>query len=137
QFEGGNIWNYNVNQLDVISVRKRNAAMQMLLNDAFPRTPPQVVGFGYKADSPFRDQRLRQAVSMMIDREALIELNTAPSVFTKEGFDVPQRIHTHISAGEENRWLDPKGKELGEGAKYLALNIEEAKKLLKAASFEG
>jgi peptide/nickel transport system substrate-binding protein len=137
QFEAGNIWNYNVNQLDVISVRKRNAGMQMLLNDAFNRTPPQVVGFGYKADSPFRDVRLRQAVSMMIDRDALIELNTSPSVFTREGFDVPQRVHTHISAGEEGRWLDPKGKELGDGAKNLALNIEEAKKLLKAAAFEG
>ena len=111
QFEAGNIWNYNVNQLDVISVRKRNAGMQMLLNDAFNRTPPQVIGFGYKADSPFRDVRLRQAVSMMIDRDALIELNTSPSVFTKEGFDVPQRVHSHISAGEEGRWLDPKGKE--------------------------
>lgn len=137
QFEAGNIWNYNVNQLDVLSVRKRNAGMQMLLNDAFNRTPPQVVGFGFKADSPFRDVRLRQAVSMMIDRDALIELNTSPSVFTKEGFDVPQRVHTHISAGEEGRWLDPKDKELGDGAKNLALNIEEAKKLLKAASFEG
>ena len=111
--------------------------MQMLLNDAFPRTPPQVIGFGYKADSPFRDVRLRQAVSMMIDRDALIELNTAPSVFTKEGFDVPQRIHSHISAGEEGRWLDPRGKELGDGAKNFALSIEEAKKLLKAAGFEG
>jgi ABC-type transport system substrate-binding protein len=137
QFEAGNIWDFNVNQLDVLRVRKRNEGMLMLANDAFPRTPPQVIGFGYKADSPFRDQRLRQAVAMMIDREAIVELNTAPSVFTKEGFDVPVRIHSHISAGEEGRWLDPRGKELGEGAKYLALNLDEAKKLLNAAGFTG
>jgi ABC-type transport system substrate-binding protein len=137
QFEAGNIWDFNVNQLDVLPVRKRNPGMQMLANDAFPRTPPQVIGFGFRPDSPFRDQRLRQAVAMMIDREAIVELNTAPSVFTKEGFDVPIRIHSHISAGEEGRWLDPRGKELGEGARNLALNLDEAKKLLAAANFTG
>jgi len=49
QFEAGNIWNYNVNQLDVLSVRKRNSGMQMLLNDSFPRTPPQVIGLSGKS----------------------------------------------------------------------------------------
>ena len=139
QFEAGNIWDYLVNQLDVLSVKRRNPGMQMLANDAFPRTPPQVITFGWKPDSIFRDQRLRQALSLMIDRDAMIELNTAPSIFVKEGFDVPTRWHTHISAGEEGRWIDPQrnAKDLGDGAKNFALNLDEAKKLLRAGGWEG
>jgi ABC-type transport system substrate-binding protein len=72
---------------------------------------------------------------MMIDRDAIVELNFAPSVFTREGFKVETRWATHISAGEEGRWIDPQknAKDLGEGAKYFPINLAEAKKLLSAA----
>ena len=46
--------------------------MQLIAGDAFGRAPPQVIGFGWKPDSPFRDQRLRQAVSLMLNRDDLI-----------------------------------------------------------------
>lgn len=138
QFEAGNIWEYNVNQLDIISVRKRNPKMLMLAADSFSRAPPQVIVFGWRPDSPFRDQRLRQAVAMMIDRDGIIELNFAPSVFTKEGFKVETRWATHISAGEEGRWIDPErnAKDLGDGAKHFQLNLNEARQLLKAGGAE-
>ncbi len=135
QFEAGNIWEYNVDQFDMISVKKRNPKLMLLAEDSFTRNPPQAIVFGWRPNSPYRDQRVRQAIAMMLDREALIELNFAPSVFEKEGFDVETRIATHISPGEEGRWIDPvkQAKDLGEGAKFLNYNLAEAKKLMSAA----
>jgi ABC-type transport system substrate-binding protein len=134
QFEAGNLFEYNVDQFDMIDVKKRNPKMD-LTAEAFDRAPPQVIVFGWRPDSPFRDQRARQAIAMMVDRDAVIELNFAPSVFEKEGLEIETRWATHISAGEEGRWLDPQGnaKELGEGAKFFQLNLAEAKKLMSAA----
>lgn len=136
QFEAGNIWEFDVDQFDMIDVKKRNPQMELLSAGAFSRNPPQVVVYGWKPDSPFRDQRVRQAISMMLDRDAMIELNFAPSVFRDQGFDVETRWATHISAGEEGRWIDPQRnqKELGEGAKFFQYDIAEAKKLMSAAS---
>ena len=72
QFEAGNIWEYNVNQFDMLDLKRRSPKMQLLAEDAFSRNPPQVIGFGWRPNSPFRDQRLRQAISMMVDRDAII-----------------------------------------------------------------
>jgi ABC-type transport system substrate-binding protein len=138
QFEAGNIWEYNVNQLDILPLKRRQPKMELLADDSFSRNPPQVIAFGWRPNSPFRDQRLRQAISMMVNRDDIIELNFAPSMFEKEGFAVDQRWATHISPGEEGRWIDPKNnaKDLGEGAKFFQLNIAEAKKLLSAGGWD-
>jgi ABC-type transport system substrate-binding protein len=103
----------------------------------FARNNPWVIGFGQLPGSPFHDARLRQAVSMMMDRDGMIEIEQSPSTFSNEGIPVELGWHSHISAGETKFWLDPRDeKQIGAGAKNFKYDIVEAKKLLRAAGAE-
>ncbi|HWO72797.1 MAG TPA: ABC transporter substrate-binding protein [Dehalococcoidia bacterium] len=74
---------------------------------------------------PFNDERVRQALSMAIDRKALIQALTQ-------------------GEGQTDQWLSWTGKfwgfrkpsELGPNAKYFEQNIQEAKQLLSAAGVQ-
>jgi peptide/nickel transport system substrate-binding protein len=136
QFEAGKLWSYEVKAQDILRTKRDHPKMVLLRDAVFTRNNPWALGFSGLSNQAFFDQRVRQAVSMLLDREALLELSDSPSVFIKEGFDVPTRWHSHISAGEDALWVDPKGKDMGDGAKYFAHDIAEAKKLLKAAGYE-
>jgi ABC-type transport system substrate-binding protein len=90
--------------------------------------------FGWESSSVFKDQRLRQALSMMIDRDAYIDALDNRDNFRKDGLELPVAINTVIPAGWGDYWLDPKNaKDFGPNAMYLAYNLPEAKKLLAAA----
>jgi len=104
-----------------------------LYADPFPDARPAMISFGLLENSPFLDTRVRRAVSMLIDRDTFIDVFYNVSAFEKEGLPVEARWHSHFAAGEPPYWLDPKGKELGEGAQYFQLNPSEAKKLMQAA----
>jgi len=104
-----------------------------LYADPFPDARPAMISFGLQEGSPFLDTRVRQAVSMLVDRETFIDVFFNVSVYEKEGLPVESRWHSHFAAGEPPYWIDPKGTGLGEGAKYFQLNIAEAKKLMQAA----
>jgi ABC-type transport system substrate-binding protein len=70
-----------------------------------------------------------------MDRETFIDVFYNVGNFKNEGLPVESRWHTHFAAGEPPYWVDPKGKELGEGAQYFQLNPSEATKLVRAAGF--
>ena len=106
-----------------------------LYADSFPDDRPSMIGFGVLEGSPFLDTRVRRAVSMLVDRETYVDVFYNVSVFEKEGLPVESRWHSHFAAGEPPFWIDPKGKDLGEGAQYFQFNIAEAKKLMQAAGF--
>ncbi len=136
QFEAGTIWQMNVNSADILPVKKRHPAMN-LLSTGWDPTYSYAMSMDWKPNSPFRDARVRQALSMMIDRDAWIETFENVSAYRAEGVDVPTRWHTHIGGGDERYWLDPQGTKLGDGAQYFKLNPGEVKKLLQAAGKEG
>ena len=71
---------------------------------------------------PFTDERVRQALSMAIDRPTLADA-------TANGAGEPDQRFTWTVANLGFR----KPSELGESAKYWEYNVEEAKKLLSAA----
>jgi ABC-type transport system substrate-binding protein len=92
--------------------------------------------FGYEGDSPFRDVRVRRAMSMAIDREAFADTIENRSGFAKDGVDVEVAFNTVLSAGWGDYWMDPKDTaKFGASAKYLSFNASEAKSLLSAAGF--
>jgi peptide/nickel transport system substrate-binding protein len=78
--------------------------------------------------SPFRDERLRRALSMGIDREAWGDL-----LYLSQGV----KVQNFVPASMGKWWLDPTGNNAGDGAKWFQSNPREARQLIQAAGFEG
>ena len=138
QFRAGNVHtDVLATSPDQVVAMKKNLPQTLLLQDAsFAPTPSPIMTFGWETGSQFKDQRLRQALSMMIDRETYIDVLDNRENFRKDGLDIPVAINTVIPAGWGDHWLDPaKQKEFGPNAIYLSYNLAEAKKLVAAAGF--
>jgi ABC-type transport system substrate-binding protein len=90
--------------------------------------------FSARANSQFRDARLRRAVSMMIDRDLFIDTYYELKQYRDAGLPVEGLWNSHNYAGMPN-WIDPKtnAKDLGEGGKFFHLNQAEARKLVQAS----
>jgi peptide/nickel transport system substrate-binding protein len=133
QFRAKKVWSFAVRQEDIIDIKKSlpDLAIDQL---AFNRTC-WLLFFGLQPGSPFLDERVRQAASMLIDRDLWIDTFNNVSAFAKEGFPTDVRYHSHISSGWEGIWLDPKSADMGAGARNFQYNVAEAKKLLAAAGY--
>jgi ABC-type transport system substrate-binding protein len=92
----------------------------------------EFIRFGYQPGSPFLDERVRRAASMLLDRDLIIDTINETKAFTDAGLEVEKRWGTVVPAGWQ-WWLDPKGKEFGSDAKVFTFDPAEAKKLLSAA----
>lgn len=136
QFETGTIWQMNVRPEDVLPIKKRQPRMN-LLSTGWDPTYSYAMSLDWKTTSPFRDARVRQAMSMMVDRDAWIESFENTAAYKAEGVDAPIRWHSHIGAGDDRYWLDPKSGKLGDASQYFKLDPANAKKLLQAAGKEG
>ena len=133
QFRAKRIWSSVVRQEDIVKV-KQDLPELALDRDAHGRTC-WFVYYGYPPGSPFNDERVRQAAAMVIDRDAWIDSFYNISEFQKAGYPTDVRYHSHISAGWEGLWVDPKSAEMGPGGKHFTLNVAEAKKLMAAAGY--
>ena len=132
QFKAGNVHMLDLRQAaeDVVPTKKEQPDVNLFAQDFTPRT--EVVTFGMMGDSPFKDERVRQAVSMALDRDAMIDAAFNISNLRMKASPMEIRYNSHIQAEwtPSGYWLDPKGSDFGENAKYFKFNIEEAKKLL-------
>lgn len=93
--------------------------------------------FGLRPDSPFRDARVRQALSMLVDRDAYLDNWNNVTALRAAGYPMEVKYNSHLSAGwgPSGYWVDPKSADMGDGAKSFSLNVAEAKKLLTAAGY--
>jgi ABC-type transport system substrate-binding protein len=134
QFKSGNIWTTVARQEDIVQT-KRDVPQAMLHQaDAFPVSVSPMLSFGWDNGSVFTDQRMRQAVSMLIDRQAYSDVMDNRDGFRREGLELPVAFHTVVAPGWTGYWLDPTNeKEFGPNHKYLKLDLAEAKKLMAAA----
>lgn len=91
--------------------------------------PTGVLGglfFNFDTDGGiWRDKRLRQAVSMAVDRDEVLK------VLDQTGKGVWQ---AHLSPALAPYYLDPKSSEFGENSKYYQHDPAETKKLIQAAT---
>src|SRR5262249_1593834 len=86
--------------------------------------------------SPFKDERVRQALSMAQDRDLYVDTFYNVSNFAQQGLPAESSWNTTAAYNHwMGWWLDPKSKEFGPNAKYLQHDLTEAKKLLAAAGY--
>jgi ABC-type transport system substrate-binding protein len=96
----------------------------------------QSVRYGFKEGSIWRDTRIRQASSMLMDRDLLIDTFSGAQQFKDAGLNPPRRWHSSfMPPGYDGYWLDPQDQAtFGPNAKYLQFDPAEARKLVEAAT---
>lgn len=121
----------NFSQEDVLTTKQSKPELLMKQADRF-KINQELIRFSYLPDSPFLDERVRRAVSMLLDRDLIIETLNNSQKFQDAGLDVELRWSTVLPPGEP-WWMDPKGGEFGPTASAFFYEPAEAKKLLAAA----
>ncbi len=143
QFKAGNIYTDVVEQSQQDVVQLKKDVPQALLQQggagngrSFNPATGAVLSFGYEGNSVFKDTRLRQAVSMSLDGDAIADVIENRPDFAKNGLDIPVSFNSNLSPAWAGAWLNPRDdKEFGPNNKYFKFNPSEAKKLITAAGF--
>jgi ABC-type transport system substrate-binding protein len=125
---------------DVVPTKKDIPALNMYSfvapNNNF--TPGFTQRFGWQnlngKAPPWLDVRVRQAMSMAVDRDAYLDAFANVSQFASQGLPIDTYYYTSMGY-IPGVTLDPRKSEFGENAKYFTHNLDEAKKLLSAAGY--
>jgi ABC-type transport system substrate-binding protein len=140
QFKAGSILTDVVEATQQDVVATRNDIPQALLLEAgsYPVTSGNMITFGWEQGSPWRDKRMRQAVSMLIDREGYIDVIDNRDNFASSGLELAVRRSSVVPGGWSGHWIDPtESGKFGPEAKYLDFDLQGANKLIAAAGFDG
>jgi ABC-type transport system substrate-binding protein len=139
QFSAGNVWEYAAPGPSVIPLAKQNPDALLFSESPFLGNGGyRAMGLSKLPDSPLqKDKRIRQAISMLIDRDLLNEVLGNVSGFADEGIEVETGWHSHAPLSWNTVWLDPRADKLGAASKYFQYNPEEAAALLRAADSFG
>lgn len=135
-FVGSSISAIGVRAEDVLSIKAAQPRL-VLFSEGYNPNPPQLIAFSQQPNQPFLDERVRRAVSMLLERELWADTFFNVESLNREGIDVSWAPNTHYGAGQSKYWVDPRDDKLGSSGKYLTYNPEEAKKLLQAAGISG
>ena len=133
QFRAKQIWDFAPSPSDLPQFIQDLSGMQVyqgLLSSAVAH-----IWFSGHATNPFRDVRMRRAVSMALDRELYAEVISESEKLRAIGLPVTNIIDNNVAGGDAEYYLDPFGKEMGEAAQYFKHNVPEAKKLVAAAGY--
>lgn len=133
QFIAGNIDTFDINNADLLELQK-----QVDKATYFGETPTALTFFYFdnKPDSPWqKDDRVRLAISMALDRVTLTDLAYNLKGLKDAGIKTESPWNNIIPAGISRWWLDPTSAEAGDSAKYFKYDPAEAKKLLSAAGY--
>lgn len=135
QLKAGNVHRLIPNAQDVLSAAREQPQLQLYQTDF--AASPWILVFGQlpAGESPFTDERVRQAVSMAIDRDLWIDALYDVAGFENAGLPIETRWNSHLLAQWGDLWLDPQSPEFGENARYFQFNLEEARALLAAAGY--
>ena len=133
QYKAGNLDTVVIRAEDLVDMKKA------LPNATLYGEVSQLLSFMFFDGDPAspwtKDERVRLAISMSLDRDAITDLGYNITRLKAAGLDVKTGWNNIIPFGMERYWLDPQGKDIGEGGKYFQYNVAEAKKLLSAAGY--
>jgi len=139
QFKAGAIHDSygNFRQDDILPTKRDVSELEIQAggNDSTALTGAQIRAFfGQAADSPFKDERVRQAFVLTWDRDLFIETSFNLTAFRKEGLPMETIMVNGLRDQSWPGWmLDPLSKDFGPNTKYFKPDLAEAKKLLTAA----
>ncbi len=139
QFKAGNIHTYVASNEDILQSKKDQPQTALYQDPVYnSMTSSYNIYFGYEGDSIFRDTRVRQAMSMSIDRDNYANVLENLDKFSEAGIDIEWGYNSQLSPGWGEAWLDPSDTaKFGDAIKYLQYNPDEAKALLSAAGHGG
>jgi peptide/nickel transport system substrate-binding protein len=133
QFKAGNLDIAGITADDIIDVKNTVKGSQLFGEVS------QLLSFLYMDSDPNspwnKDDRVRQAMSMALDRDGLTELGYQLKKLQDAGIAVKGNWNNIIPAGLVKYWLDPKSADMGDGAKNFKFDPTTAKQLLSAAGF--
>ncbi len=97
---------------------------------------PGSVSFG-RGDNPqyFKDERIRKAVSLAIDRDAMVIALANIEEYRKLGLDKQYHLQNYMPFAFAKWWTDPRGKEMGDAAQWFQYDPKKAKDMISAAGF--
>jgi ABC-type transport system substrate-binding protein len=136
QFITGNVFTYVPPQSDVLLLRQDYPAARMFKGDVGGNpTWYTFLGLREFETSPWRDERVRIAMRMSVDWDAVRAHFSNSNEFEAAGIPVESRMCTTFAGGGlfAPYWLDPKKNELGAVSKNYLYDVAEAKKLMSAA----
>lgn len=135
QFIAGNIYAYEPLPEDLVQVQRDVAGRAVVQRGDYSGLM-WMAFFGLKdfESSPWRDERVRQALSMVIDRETRYRFLRNADELEAAGLPIKMRYHTHFHALSPY-WLDWRDGSLGEASKYFRYDPAEAKRLMEAAGY--
>ena len=137
QLKAGNLYHFAVRPEDILSVKRDIPDLYIYKYLATAISGGDSLRFGWlptDANKAFRDERVRQAVSMSYDRELYIDTFSNAGTFEAEGLPVDTYWYTALG-NAPGWWLDPRSRDFGPNAKYFQYDLTEAKKALTAAGF--
>lgn len=110
QFLGGNLDWIILQSQDLQRVQDEIADVQIYQRGAYPVS---VLNFSPREEM-WNDVRLRRAVSMAIDRDALLDAAYGLQELEEQGIEVVRNWHNNIPVAFSEYWLDPKGDRISE-----------------------
>ena len=150
QLKSKGIWYYTPPAENVLPIKREVPGINLYLGGGagvttLPSSPDifrsrgtvsQALNFSNRENSPLRDERVRRAASMLIDRDAWIDTFYNIKGLEQEGLPTRYEWNNYVAATwDKPRWIDPRKeqKELGEGAQYFQFDPKKAADLLRAA----
>jgi peptide/nickel transport system substrate-binding protein len=133
QFRAKNLWLGDFVRNEDLVPLKTEFRELILVQGEYSKAPNRFFFGTAEANSPFRDERVRQAASMALDRDAIIDAEFSVKQLQQQGLEIESRWNSHLGVGWEPAWLNPQSGDFGPNAKYFKFDLSEAKKLLTAA----